>query len=626
MGVWRRRRAARARSPARAVAYGSCGSPPDSSLPTVTDGPSLNIIGISGFEGSIPFKRARSPNLDEREYRISQGHDSAAALVVDGTVVAAVAEERISRRKHTGDFPKGAIAYCLAEAGLALNDVHELVHGFDYAPYRGVYALDPVSHDLYRDVYSREALLALVARDVPGFPAERVRHVAHHAAHAASAYYTSGWDECLVVVIDGMGEAQSASVYHARDGHLDRIFQIGAPDSIGILYSVVTLHLGFDFNADEYKIMGLAPYGDAERFCRFFEAAVELEPDGGIRIPVLRLTGTGEERERFLGTRARLTEAVVPPRPPDAEIGDVHRDVAAGLQACLDRAMLHLCGRFAETTGLRRLALAGGVALNCTANGKLLCSGAFDDIYVQPAAGDDGTALGAALWRAAELGEARNERFPVPFLGPGYGAEAIDAALAAYGDRIEVARFATLAEACAEAARLIAAGRAVARCRGRMEVGPRGLGHRRLLPDPRHPPMCDRIHTLVQDAEAFRPFAPAVSLEEVDRWFDVAPGTELPFMIMTVDVRPEFRDALPAITHVNGSARVQTVAARDNPEFHALLRAVGRMTGREMVLNTSFNVKGQPLRNTPRETVDTFLGTGIEFLFLENTLVSRRAP
>src|SRR5207237_970565 len=239
---------------------------------------------------------------------------------------------------------------------------------------------------------------------------------------------------------------------------------------------------------------------------------------------------------------ARLTEAPVARRQPDAEVGDVHRDVAAGLQACLDRAMLHLCGRFAETTGLRRLALAGGVALNCTANGKLLCSGTFDDIYVQPAAGDDGTALGAALWRAAELGEARNERFPVPFLGPGYGAAAIDAALAAYGDRSEV-----------------------------------------------------------------------------------APGTELPVMIMTVDVRPEFRDALPAITHVNGSARVQTVAARDNPDFHALLQAVGKTTGREMVLNTSFNVKGQPIVNTPREALDTFLGTGIEFLFLENTLVSRRS-
>src|SRR5213079_847474 len=346
MGVWRRRHAAPARSPPWAIAYGSCGSPPVSSLPTVTEGPSLNIIGISGFEGSIPFKRARSPNLDEREYRISQGHDSAAALVVDGTVVAAVAEERISRRKHTGDFPKGAIAYCLAEAGLAMNDVHELVHGFDYAPYRGVYALDPASHDLYRDVYSREALLALVARDFPGVPPERVRQVGHHAAHAASAYYTSGWDECLVIVIDGMGEAQSASVYHARDGNLDRIFQIGAPDSIGILYSVVTLYLGFDFNADEYKIMGLAPYGDPERFRPFFEKAVELLPDGMVRIPLLRMNKSRDERENYLATRKYLAEHLIKPREPDAEITGDHRDVAAALQDCLDRVMLHICGTF----------------------------------------------------------------------------------------------------------------------------------------------------------------------------------------------------------------------------------------------------------------------------------------
>lgn len=590
----------------------------------VPKGP-VKILGISGFEGSIPFKRAHWKNLDEREYRISQGHDSAAALIVDGSLVAAVAEERISRRKHTGDFPKGAIQYCLREAGVDLGDVDELVHGFDYAPYRGVYALDPVSQELYRDVYSREALLALVARDCPGFPAGRVRHVGHHAAHAASAYYTSGWDECLVIVIDGMGEAQSASVYHGRDGHLDRIFQIGAPDSIGILYSIITLHLGFDFNADEYKIMGLAPYGDPERFCRFFEEAVTLESDGGIRIPLLRANKTREEREHYLATRALLTERLVPSRAPDAEIGDVHRDVAAALQACLDRAMLHLCGHFAEMTGLRHLALAGGVALNCTANGRLLCSGAFDDIYVQPAAGDDGSALGAALWRAAAAGELRNDRLPVPFLGPGYSTKEIDATLTSYGDRVTVTRFASLQQACDAAARLIADGRVVAWYRGRMEFGPRALGHRSILADPGHPEMRDRINAMVKMREAFRPFAPAVSIEQVDRWFEVAPGTELPFMIMTVDVRPEHRAALPAITHVNGSARVQTVAARDNPEFHELLRAVGKTTGREMVLNTSFNVKGQPIVNTPREALDTFLATGIEYLFLENALVSRRA-
>ena len=232
--------------------------------------------------------------------------------------------------------------------------------------------------------------------------------------------------------------------------------------------------------------------------------------------------------------------------------------------------------------------------------------------------------LGAALYRAALAGEVRNERLPVPFLGPGHTQAAIDAALGAYGDRIQVTRFDSLAEPCAEAARLIAGGRVVAWYRGRLEFGPRALGHRSILADPSHPEMRDRINAMVKMREAFRPFAPAVSIEQVDRWFDVPPMTALPFMIMTVDVRPEFRSELPAITHVNGSARVQTVSAMDNREFHSLLEAVGKVTGREMVLNTSFNVKGQPIVNTPREALETFLGTGIEFLFLENTLVSRR--
>src|SRR2546426_10490866 len=584
----------------------------------------MKILGISGFEGRSLVKRARWPQLDEREYRISQGHDSAAALLVDGAVVAAVAEERINRRKHTGAFPRGAIACCLAEAGVTMDQIDELAHGFDYAPYAAIYALDPGSHDLYRDVYSREALLALVARDFPDFPAERVHHVSHHLAHAASAYYTSGWDECLVVVIDGMGEAHSVSVYCARDGRLDLIFQVAAQDSIGILYSLVTLHLGFDFNADEYKIMGLAPYGDPERFRPFFEEAVELLPGGGVRIPLVRATRTREERDHYSASRRLLSERLVRPRAPDEEIGDVHRDVAAALQGCLDRVMLHLGRGCAERTSQRRLALAGGVALNCTANGRLLCSGSFDEIYIQPAAGDDGVALGAALYRAAAVGDVRNVRFPVPFLGPGYDGADVDAALAAFADRVDVVRFPTLAETCGRAARLIADGRVVAWYRGRLEFGPRALGHRSILADPGHPGMRDRINAMVKMREAFRPFAPAVSVEEAPRWFEVAPGTELPFMIMTVDVRPEHRTALPAITHVNGSARLQTVSARDNGEFHALLQAVGRATGREMVLNTSFNVKGQPIVNTPREALETFLGTGIEYLFLENVLVSRR--
>ena len=581
------------------------------------------VLGISGFENSIPFKKAHWPGLEEREYRISQGHDSAAVLLVDGEVVAGAAEERFSRKKHTGDFPIGAIEYCLEAAGLKIGDIDEIAHGFDYSPYRAMYMLDKTSAKQYDEVFSREKLLAEVKQHLPTFPADRVHQVNHHLAHAASAFYTSGWDECLIVVLDGMGEAHSVTAYRAKGNQIDKLAEITAKDSIGILYSVITLHLGFDFNSDEYKIMGLAPYGDPSRYRHFFEQAVELLPNGTIKIPILRLNEQRDDRETYGATRRYLEEHLIPKRTPDSDISDDHRDVAAALQECLDKVMLHICGHFGKTTGLRKLAMAGGVALNCTANGRLLQSGIFDDIYVQPAAGDDGTALGAALWRGSRNGGVQNRRSPVPFYGPAATQAEIDKAIAETGNRIEVTRFANLADACAEAAKLIKDGRVLGWYRGRMEFGPRALGHRSILADPGHAEMRDRINAMVKMREAFRPFAPAVSLEQVQDWFEVPKGFELPYMIMTADVRPQYRAQLPAITHVNGSARVQTVSPKDNLEFHTLLKAVGKLTGREMLLNTSFNVKGQPIVNTPREAIDTFLGTGIEFLFLENTLLRR---
>jgi carbamoyltransferase len=584
----------------------------------------MKILGISGFENSIPFKKAHWPNLEDREYRVSQGHDSAAALIIDGQLIAAAAEERFSRKKHSGDFPVGAISYCLAEAGISLEDVDEIVHSFDYQPFRNIFFLDAITAELYRDVFSREAVLAQLSHHLDGYPAERVRHVNHHLAHAASAYFCSGWTECLVVVVDGMGEFNSASVYHAHCGKLEKLCEMPIRDSIGILYSVVTLHLGFDFNADEYKIMGLAPYGDPLRFRSFFESAVDLIEGGTIRIPLLHRNQSREERENYLATRQALKDHLFPPRKPNEEITDQHRDAAAALQKCLDRVMLHICGQFGKRTGLRRLALAGGVALNCTANGKLLQSGLFDDIFVQPAAADDGSALGAAAFRAAQNGSIQNARIPVPFYGPAYSAAKVEEALGEFSEQIEVIRYPTLAAACAEAARLIAEGRVLGWYRGRMEFGPRALGHRSIIADPGHPEMRNRINAMVKMREAFRPFAPAVTLREAPRWFEIAPGTEMPYMITTVNVRKEHRDQLPAITHVDGSARLQTVSSADNSEFHTLLEAVGKTTGREMVLNTSFNVKGQPIVNTPQQALETFLNTGIEFLFLENTLVCRR--
>jgi carbamoyltransferase len=583
----------------------------------------MKVLGISGLERAVPFKRSAFPGLDEREYRIAQGMDAAAALMVDGELVAAAEEERFSGKKHTGDFPINAIQYCLAQAGISIDEIDEIAHGFNYAPYQDIYRRDEVSATLYDQVFSREALLEQVHTNLPGFPDGKVFSIGHHLAHAASAAYTSGWDECLVVVNDAMGETESLSVYDFHDGELEKICTIGANDSIGILYSLVTLHLGFDFNSDEYKIMGLAPYGDPARFRPFFDQAVELRNDGTVRIPILKLNRTREERESYTATRAYLDQNLIPRRLPEDAVTSIHQDVAAALQECLEKAVLHVCGCFAHKTGLRRVALAGGVALNCTANGKLMHSGLFDEVYVQPVAGDDGVALGAALYRTSIAGKILNRRMAAPLLGPRYADSEIEAALQRFSHRIQWSRFDSLAATCASAAQLIAEGRVIAWDRGRLEYGPRALGNRSILADPGHAEMRDRINAMVKKREAFRPFAPACSLEEAPRWFNVAPGEQHPYMISVVDVRTEVQALLPAVTHVNGSARLQTVSASDNLDFHTLLLAVGETTGRQMVLNTSFNVKGQPIVNTPAEAIETFLGTSIEFLFLENYHVTR---
>jgi carbamoyltransferase len=584
----------------------------------------MKIIGISGLANSESYKRARYPDIDPSEHRIRQGLDSAAALVCDGEIIAAAAEERFTGEKQTGAFPVRAIQYCLAEQGLQIDGIDAFAHAFDYAPYERVWRMDPSSAKMYDAVFSRAALLREVEHYFPGFPAARVHHISHHLAHAASAYFTSGWDECLTIVVDGMGEVHGATIYHASQNKLTKLHEISALHSIGILYSLITLHLGFDFNGDEYKIMGLAPYGDPARFREFFKRVGELRSNGSIRIPSLGLNGTRDERDNYTATRRFLEQQLGPRRKSDEEITNYHRDLAAALQEWLEMAMLHICSHFRQRTGIRRLALAGGVALNCTTNGKLMSSGLFDEIYVQPASGDDGAALGAALQWAVSNDRICNRRLPVPFLGPACSAAEVTAALAEHAPHIQVTPFQSSEMACAAAADWIAQGRVIAWHRGRMEFGPRALGNRSILADPGHPEMRDRINAMVKKREAFRPFAPAVSVEQAHTWFDIEAGTELPYMIMIVNVRNEHRAALPAITHVNGSARVQTVSARNNRDFHLLLKAVGKTTGREMVLNTSFNVKGQPIVNTPTEAIRTFLGTGIEGLFLENCLVTKR--
>lgn len=583
----------------------------------------MNILGISGIERAVPFKRSQYPGLDEREYRVSQGHDAAAALICDGRIVAAAAEERFDGHKHSSHFPIRAIDWALRHSGLSLGQIDEIVHSFDYAPYAEAYRAELKTAALYDGVFCRNAMLEVLHHYLPAFPEERVHSLTHHLAHAASAYYTSGWDECLVVVVDAMGEAHGITVYDGRQGQLRRIRSFSALNSIGIFYSLLTMHLGFDFNADEYKIMGLAPYGDPARYRRFFESEVTLQEDGSIRIPLLHLNRTTDERENYRASRAYLREHLVAPRNPEGEIGPEHRDIAAALQDCLNRAMLHVCVSFQRQTGHKKLAMAGGVALNCTSNGNLLKSGCFEEIYVCPASGDDGSALGAALYRAAQGKEVKNVRLPVPFLGPDYTDLEIARAISDAGGQIGVRHFDNLEGTCHAAAKLIAGGAVLAWYRGRMEFGPRALGNRSILADPSHPEMRDRINSMIKKREAFRPFAPAVSVEQRNRWFDISAGQQLPHMTVVVDVRKEWQSQLPAVTHVDGSARVQTVSEEDNPAFHALLKAIGRITGREMVLNTSFNVKGQPMVNSPAEAISTFLNCGIDCLFLQDHIITR---
>ncbi|HET9281747.1 MAG TPA: carbamoyltransferase C-terminal domain-containing protein [Candidatus Angelobacter sp.] len=581
----------------------------------------MNVLGFSGLWNSVIFKRLTWPGLQEREYRIAQGHDAAAALIVNGSLVSAGAEERFNRKKHSELFPTGAIEFCLANAGLKLQNVDQLVHCFDYQPYRVNFLRATQQTVAYEKVYSHAAILQAVEEHLPGFPKDRVFHVDHHLSHAASAYYTSGWDDCAVLVMDGMGEVDSVSAYRGSNGKLIPLFRINARNSIGILYSLVTFHLGFDFNSDEYKIMGLAPYGDPARFRSFFEREIILGPGANISIPMLAKASTAFELETYAPVRRYLNENLIPERRPDDEIGQLHCDVAAALQQCLDRTFQHLGRELTQQTGCRRLAMSGGVALNCTANGHLRQSGLFEDVYIQPAAGDDGAALGAALFRAAETGEVQNRRMPVPFLGPASSDAEIERTLCTYADKIQLHRFKNFQDTCAEAARQIAAGKVIGWFRGRMEFGPRALGNRSILADARHPEMRDRINAMVKKRESFRPFAPAVSSEEASTIFEIPKDLELPYMVVVVKVREAFHSAFPAITHVDGTARVQTVSAKDNPEFHTLLHHVGKEIGTEIVLNTSFNVKGQPIVNTAQEAMETFLTTGIDTLFLGNNCI-----
>jgi len=454
--------------------------------------------------------------------------------------------------------------------------------------------------------------------------ARKLVRVPHHLAHAASAYYLSGFDDATVLVADGMGESESTSIFsgHYRELRPVRAYPISA--SLGILYGIVTKYLGFMPAMDEYKVMGLAAYGDPGRFADAIGQLRLLDPDGKLVIPLLSHDRSPVERETHRGVIRKLETIFGPARQPDAPLEQRHMDVAATLQRALEECLLHVL----DHSGLKspNLCMAGGVALNCTANGLILRRGLFDGHFVQPAAGDDGSALGAALWQLHQCRPAA-ARTPMtmPFWGESFGDEQIEGAVRTLGPEYHIRKLTEDALLTA-ASDLITSGSVVAWFQGRMEFGPRALGNRSILADPTMPHMRSHLNDVVKQREEFRPFAPAVIAEEAWQYFEIEPGDEHVFehMLFVTEVREKYRDKLPAITHVDGSARVQVVIRENAPRFWKLIRKIGDYQGMPIVLNTSFNLRGQPIVRTPDDAIATYARSALNALAIGDYLITRK--
>lgn len=585
----------------------------------------MNIIGYSGFHKAVAFKRKNFPNLEERDYHIATSHDAAAALVTDSGVVAAAAEERFARRKATAEFPIQAMEYCLKQAGLTWGLIDHVVHSFAYEPVRdGFMKLSDFERTRFEEVYSDTAQLEAVRAYLPPEMQSKFLSVTHHVAHAASAFYVSGMEESLILVSDGIGELHSATMAIGRGDDIEILRTVPSLHSLGILYSVITHHLGFVMCSDEYKIMGLAPYGNARSTLNKFMELIQLQPDGTYRIPCLLESGRDQDQETLSQSRARIAEIFGPARVPGEKMKPEHLDMAAGMQAALQVAMLHIVRHFRKETGLRSLCLAGGVALNCVVNGAILKSGLFKEVFVQPAAGDDGSAIGAALYvQRKHRPGIRYKRMAPPFLGPEFSQQEIRTALEATQGvtHTEYPEREALLKTTAQAIRN---GEIIGWFQQRMEFGPRALGARSILADPTVADMRYRVNALVKKRESFRPFAPAVTKARASEIFDVQPEQSGLFenMLFVTQVKEAYREKLPAVTHVDGSARVQVVGQDNNSLFHDLISTFGELSGIPVVLNTSFNVAGQPIVCTPREAIDTFLKAGLAKLVIGNFVVT----
>ncbi len=544
-------------------------------------------------------------------------HDSAAALLRDGQLVAAASEERFTRVKQDASFPTNAARFCLNKAGISIDDVDYL--GFYDKPMLKLERLllshlqhFPKSKDQFvraMPAWMKEKLpVRKIIRKQLGWGRKPIWFCEHHVSHAASAFFASPFDEAALINMDGVGEWATATQGVGRGNTLELTHEIKFPHSLGLLYSAFTAYLGFKVNSGEYKVMGLAPYGEP-RYVDRIKKLIDIAPDGSFRLDMTYFDfdwGLRMANEAFFDLMGQG------PRESGSEgMEEVYKDVARSLQEVVNEVMVKQACASYERTKLPNLCMAGGVALNCVANGHVLRESPFERVFVQPAAGDAGGALGVALWiHNMVLKRERNFVMERADWGPEFSPEDIAGVLDHYG--ATYTRLDDDAAVCREAADQVADGRVVGWFQGRMEFGPRALGNRSILGDPRVTDMRDRINLKIKFREGFRPFAPSVRAEKADEWFDLR-GHPSPFMLLVADVK-EGKRVVPAITHVDHSARVQTVSRDTTPLYYDMISAFEEKTGCPMVINTSFNVRGEPIVCTPEDAFQCFIRTHMDTL------------
>jgi len=547
-------------------------------------------------------------------------HDSSACVVRDGELLFAVAEERISRQKHDASFPRLAIQSSLDFAGIRAEQLDEVCFGWSTPgpgfrhdlkcfatgglPFTYLNLLTTTLHFL--KMWHQGSGAKLFAQQF-GPTKAKIGFVDHHLAHAISGYAYSGFDEAAVVVMDGRGAWEATSIWHGRNGRLEHVLTIPFPDSIGYFYSQFTEFLGFQPNSDEWKVMGLAPYGkpgiDLSTFIDLETMPYQVNP----RQVSAKGSVSLAKASRLLGAR----------RVPESEIEERHKDIAYAVQEACETAMMNVVKMAIEQTRCRDVCLAGGVALNSKANGKILASGLVGKLFVQPAASDDGVALGAALAPYLDGGgKLPNKEMRHGYWGPSFDDDAIENALRTYK-----LRYTRVSDPASAAAELLSQGKILGWFQGRMEFGPRALGSRSILADPRDPEMNAKVNNAVKFREWWRPFAPSLKKEAAGEYLESA--TDSPFMILTAQVRPEKRSIIPSVTHVDGSARPQTVEKEINPLYWRLIDEFGKRTGVPVIMNTSFNLRGEAIVHTPTDAIRTFFSSGMDALVIGSFLVAK---